>query len=154
MKSLLYLFLLPLLFLMSSCQSENDNVSPSEITEKWKLTQIVYTSTIAGKLNTPIAPPYEEIFELKADGTFRRYRSTGYEATGTYSVKQYSTNEYGYLAIFDDNTLTYHELADYRQYSFTKGQVYLRQLSTDVLVESYIAADGPAFYYHKIEGRE
>jgi hypothetical protein len=68
--------------------------------------------------------------------------------------KQYSNDEQGFLAAFDDKTLTYHDLPGYRQYSYTEGQVYFRQVSAEQLVESYIAADGPSFVYRKIKEQE
>jgi len=109
---------------------------------------------IAGQADKPVPPPYEEILELKSDSTFSRHRSTGYAPTGTYTVKRYAPDDYGILATFNDKTLSYHELPDFRQHSFTEGQVYFRQLELNVLVESYVAADGPAFYYHRIQGKE
>jgi hypothetical protein len=112
---------------------------------------VVYTSIVSGQANTATEPPYEEILELKADGTFRRYRSTGYEATGTYLAKQYSAGEQGFIATFNDKSLTYHDLPGYRQYSHAEGQVYFRQVSAEQLVETYIATDGPSFVYQRIK---
>ncbi len=116
MKTLLYLFSLSFMLLVLGCKDsqvrpiQEQQARLSQSTEKWKLAQVVYTSMVSGQVNTPTAPPYEEILELKADGTFRRYRSTGYEATGTYLAKQYSLEEQGFLASFDDKTLAYHDL--------------------------------------------
>ncbi len=162
MKPTLYLFSLSLLLLLVGCQSNDAQVSPvqeeqaslSQPTEKWKLTQVVYTSMIAGQANTTAQPPYEEMLELKADGTFRRYRSNGYEAIGTYSAKQYSADEQGFLATFEDKSQAYHDLPGYRQYSHAEGQVYFRQVKADQLVESYQAADGPSFVYQKLKEQE
>ena len=113
-----------------------------------------YTNMIAGQADKPVPPPYEEILELKSDSTFRRHRSTGYEATGTYAVKKYAPDDYGFLTTFNDKALSYHELPGFRQNSFTEGQVYFRQLEPNVLVESYVAADGPAFYYHRVQDKK
>ena len=113
-----------------------------------------YANMMAGQSDKSVPLPYEEILELNSDSTFKRHRSTGYEATGTYTVKRYAPDDYGILATFNDKTLSYHELPDFRQDSFTEGQVYFRQLEPNVLVENYVAADGPAFYYHRVQDRE
>ncbi len=126
----------------------------SPVVERWKLTRVVQTSMIAGKADTSMAPPYEETLELRADSTFRRVRSNGYQATGKYTTKRFGPDDQGILATFDDPTLSYHELPGYRQNSMTEGEVYLRQQGPGVLVESYVAADGPAFYYEKVKERE
>lgn len=154
MKTLLYWLSLPLVLLIFSCQSSDENITPVQIMGKWKLIQVSYTSMIAGQPDSTISPPYEEILELRADSTFRRYRSTGYEATGTFSLRQYGRDEVGILANFTDKTLSYHDLPDYRQFSYTEGQVYFRQVELDILVESYMASDGPSFYYQKIKDQE
>ena len=154
MKTRLYSFCLPLMFLLLSCQPKDNQPVSSPLVGKWKLTKVEYTSMLAGKPNKVVAPPYEEIFELKADSTFRRYRSTGYEATGTYSARQYSAEERGILATFNDKSLSYHELPGHRQNSFTQGQVFLQQVEPGLLMESYVAADGPSFYYQKTTDKE
>ncbi|HEX8528952.1 MAG TPA: hypothetical protein VF646_02980, partial [Cytophagales bacterium] len=91
---------------------------------------------------------------LRADSTFRRVRSNGYQATGKYTTKRFGPDDEGILATFDDPALSYHELPGYRQNSMTEGHVYLRQQGPGVLVESYVAADGPAFYYEQVKERE
>ncbi len=162
MKALLYLLSLLFMLLVSGCQStENqmtpptkDQISRTLVTEKWKLTEVVYTSMVAGKANSSTPPPYEEILELKADSTFRRYRSTGYEATGTYTFKQYGADDYGFIATFNNKTLSYHDMPGYRQYSHAEGQVYFRKQGENKLVESYIAADGPSFVYGKVTNQD
>jgi hypothetical protein len=96
-------------------------------------------------------PPYQETIEFRADSTFRRFRSNGYEATGKYTTRRFGPDDQGILATFDDPKLSYHELSGTRQNSATEGEVYLRQQGPDVLVESYVASDGPAFYYEKVK---
>jgi hypothetical protein len=126
----------------------------SPVVERWKLTRVVHTSMIAGKADTSSAPPYQETIELRADSTFRRFRSNGYEATGKYTTRRFGPDDQGFLATFDDPKLSYHELSGTRQNAATEGEVYLRQQGPDVLVESYVAADGPTFYYEKVKERE
>lgn len=126
----------------------------SPVVERWKLTRVVQTSMIAGKADTSVAPPYQETIEFRADSTFRRIRSNGYEATGKYTTKRFGPDDQGILAIFDDPALSYHELSGTRQHSATEGEVYLRQQGPGVLVESYVASDGPAFYYEQVKERE
>ncbi len=156
-----------LVLLLASCHSPNNQQAPddqpagptnapmgaktaaAQVVERWKLTRVVQPSMIAGKADTSSAPPYQEIIELRADSTFRRTRSNGYAATGKYTTKRFGPGDEGLLATFDDPKLSYHELPGYRQNSHTEGEVYLRQESPGVLVESYAAADGPAFYYEK-----
>lgn len=170
MKNILYAFSLLLVLLPAGCQSNGNQQSTenrgagadttataaaaSPVVERWKLTRVVQTSMLAGKTDTASAPPYQETIELRADSTFRRTRSNGYAATGTYTTKRFGPGDQGILATFDDPTLSYHELPGFRQNSATEGQVYLRQESPGVLVESYVAADGPAFYYEKVQERE
>ena len=172
MKDIVYAFPVLLLLLLAGCQSNGnqqaaDNppagadtasteaqTTDSPVVERWKLTRVVQTSMIAGKADTSSAPPYEETIELRADSTFRRTRSNGYQATGKYTTRQFGPGDQGILATFDDPKLSYHELPGYRQNSATEGEVYLRQESPGVLVESYVAADGPAFYYEKVKERE
>jgi hypothetical protein len=106
---------------------------------------------VAGKPATTQAPPYGETFQLRADSTFRRTRSNGYAATGKYTFVQYGPDDYGFLATFDNPQLSYHELPGHpdKFRSYTEGQVYLRQTEPGVLVESYVASDGPSFVYRR-----
>ncbi len=173
MKDILYLIPLLFVLILVGCQSPGDKQSgevaqggadstrgreaktaDSPVVERWKLTRVVQTSMIAGKADTSIAPPYEETIEFRADSTFRRFRGNGYEATGRYTTKRFGPDDQGILATFDDPKLSYHELSGTRQHSNTEGEVYLRQQGPDVLVESYVASDGPAFYYEKVKERE
>ena len=127
MKSLFSAIFLVLVFITSSCQSQDDVISPAGVAGKWQLTKVQATSMMANEPSTAQEPPYQEFFELKADGTFRRYRSNGYEATGTFAPVNYGADDQGILLTFADPELTYHDLPSFRQYSYTKGQVYLRQ---------------------------
>ncbi len=158
MKILAYSLALLILLAASGCGSKEDTVSPASGTDraastsvvgKWQLVHVQPTSMISGQPATPQAPPYREIFELKADGTFRRTRSDGYEATGKYTFVRYGEADYGILATFDNPELSYHELPGQpgKFASYTKGQVYLRQTEPGVLAESYVATDGPSFIY-------
>src|SRR4051812_24185483 len=133
MKTFLSLISLLLSFmLVLSCQSKVDNITPSETIEKWKLVKITETGLMPEREMPSL--PYEEIYEFKSDSTFRRVRSNGYEATGTFSVQHYGQDEYGFIARFDDNELGYQELPPYGKiYPYSKGQVYLRQLKSDEL---------------------
>lgn len=153
MKVRFFSFFLLFTLFMGGCQSKDNKVSTATIGERWKLVEVRYANMMAGQSDKLMPPPYEEILELKRDSTFRRHRSTGYEATGTYTTQRYAPDDYGILATFHDKTLSYHELPGLRQDSFTEGQVYFRQIEPDVLVESYVAADGPAFYYHRIKDK-
>lgn len=172
MKNIAYAFPVLLVLLLAGCQSNGNQQSTDNppagadtastaaqtpgpaVVERWKLARVVQTSMVAGKADTSTAPPYEETIELRADSTFRRTRSNGYEATGTYTTQRFGPDDQGILARFDNPELSYHELPGYRQNSTTEGEVYLRQQGPDVLVESYVAADGPAFYYEKTKERE
>lgn len=172
MKIILYSLPLLLVLVLAGCQAGQDKQTPddqqppaadspggakttdSPVVQTWKLTRVVQTSMIAGKRDTASAPPYQETLELRADSTFRRTRSNGYVATGKYTTKQFGPGDQGILATFDDPKLSYHELSGQRQNAMTEGEVYLRQESPDVLVESYVAADGPAFYYQRVKARE
>lgn len=154
MKAILFSFSLSFTLFVCACQPKDSQVATTSSGERWKLVEVRYASMIAGQSDKSVPLPYEEMLELKSDRTFSRQRSTGYAATGTYAVKRYAPDDYGILATFDDKTLSYHELPDFRQHSFTEGQVYFRQLEPNVLVESYVAADGPAFYYHRVQGEE
>ncbi len=139
--------------LVLSCQSKEGNTTSSETIEKWKLVKITETGLMPEREISSL--PYEEIYEFKSDSTFRRYRSNGYEATGTYSVQHYGQDDYGFIAKFDDTESSYHELPPYgKLYSYTKGQVYLKQSKLDELIESYIASDGPSFYYLKVKDKD
>jgi hypothetical protein len=173
MKDILYLIPLLCVLVLAGCQSPEGKQSGdaqqagadstggggaktagSPVVERWKLARVVHTSMIAGKADTSSAPPYQETIEFRADSTFRRVRSNGYEATGKYTTRRFGPDDQGLLATFDDPKLSYHELSGTRQNSATEGEVYLRQQGPGVLVESYVASDGPAFYYEKVKERE
>jgi hypothetical protein len=163
MKILLYTFSVLLLLTALGCGSKEADVSPgsdpaasSSLAGKWQLVHVQPTSMIAGQPVTPQAPPYQEIFELKTEGTFRRTRSNGYEATGTYTLVRYGADDYGILATFDNPGLSYHELPGHpdKIRSYTEGQVYLRQTQPGVLSESYMASDGPSFIYRPAAAQE
>jgi antibiotic biosynthesis monooxygenase (ABM) superfamily enzyme len=109
---------------------------------------------VAGKPNTPVAPPYEEYFEFKADSTFVRHRYNGYRATGTYSIQPSDGNTYAVIAKFDNKELSYHEISGEKQYAYIEGQVYLQQTAPDKLVESYMASDGDSFVYQKVTDKD
>jgi hypothetical protein len=161
MKTSMGVFSLLILITALGCGSKEDFVSPEEagtklgasslasIIGKWQLDHVQPTSMIAGQTGTSQAPPYRETFELKADSTFRRTRSNGYEATGKYTFVRYGPDDQGILATFDNPELSYHELPGHpdKIWSYTKGQVYLRQTESGVLTESYMASDGPSFVY-------
>jgi len=154
MKTLLlipfYLILIPILV---SCQSKENTLDRPSITGKWQLIKIVPTSMIAGKAGTPSTPSYTEIYEFKADSTFRRYRSTGYEATGTYVVELANTN-HTIIATFANKELNFHDLPGQKYYPYTNELVYFEHTEPDVLMESYMASDGPSFYYQRIREKE
>ena len=151
MKTLLFSFHLLLFCLALGCQPKED-VTPTQIAGKWKLTGVLYRSQIAGQPSSPPqSPPYEEAYEFKSDNTFKRYRSNGYQATGTYAAQHYGEDDHGIVVAFDDEELSYHELVSYKVYSYEKGKVYLRQTGPDVLIESYIASDGPEFQYRRVK---
>ena len=119
------------------------------------MTGVEYVSQIAGQPSLPPqSPPYEETYEFRSDSTFKRYRSDGYQAMGTYSTQRYGEDERGIVVTFDDKELSYHELSHGKIYSHQKGQVYLRQTEPNVLVESYVASDGPAFHYRRVENKK
>ncbi len=161
MKIILYSFSLLMLLTGLGCASNEDTVSPeansapassTSLIGKWQLTHFQHTSMVAGTPAKPEAPPYQETFELNADSTFRRYRSNGYEATGTYTFVQYGAGDSGILATFDNPGLSYHALPGQpgKIHSYTRGQVYLRHTGPGVLVESYAASDGPSFHYRQV----
>jgi hypothetical protein len=168
MKRLAYTFSLLILLTALGCGSEEDAVVPegtgtagagsfpAAVIGKWQLVGVQPTSMIAGKPATVQVPPYGETFELRADSTFRRTRSNGYAATGKYTLVQYGPGDYGILATFDSPQLSYHELPGYpdKFRSYTEGQVYLRQTEPGVLVESYMASDGPSFLYRQQAAQE
>ncbi len=148
-----------MLLTVLGCGSKEDVVSPegagtalaepATVVGKWQLVHVQYTSMIAGQPTTLRAPLYQETFEFKADSTFRRTRSNGYVATGTYTFVRHGADDSGILATFDNPELSYHEVPGFTHkfYSSTKGQVYFRQNEPGVLVESYVAFDGPSFIY-------
>ncbi len=161
MKTLLRILSLLILLTALGCGSKEDIVFPEDagttlnasslasIIGKWQLEHVQPTSMIARQPSTSQVPPYRETFELKADSTFRRTRSNGYEATGKYTFVRYGPDDQGILATFDNPELSYHELPGQpdKIWSYTKGQVYLRQTEPGVLTESYLASDGPSFVY-------
>jgi hypothetical protein len=159
MKILLYFFSL-LLLTVAGCASDESTVFPeanstpasaASLAGKWQLIHFAHTSMVAGKPGKPETPPYQETIEFRADSTFRRYRSNGYEATGTYTFVQYGAGDSGILATFDNPDLSYHELPGQpdKIRSYAEGKVYLRQTGPGVLVESYAASDGPSFHYRQ-----
>ncbi|MBD0254231.1 MAG: hypothetical protein ICV83_00820 [Cytophagales bacterium] len=163
MKILRYTFSLLILLTALGCGSKEDAVAPegtgtalaesfpAAVVGKWQLVGVQPTSMVAGKPAATQAPPYQETFDLRADSTFRRTRSNGYAATGKYTFVQYGPEDYGILATFDNPRLSYHELPGHpdKFRSYTEGQVYLRQTEPGVLVESYVASDGPSFIYRQ-----
>jgi hypothetical protein len=129
-----------LVLLLAGCQSNQTRETPDDrpadtgnaptpaettgpaVVERWKLTRVVQPSMIAGKADTSSAPPYQETIELRADSTFRRTRSNGYEATGKYTTRRFGPDDQGILATFDDPKLSYHELSGTRQNSPRKAR--------------------------------
>ncbi len=165
MKIFLYSFSLLMLLTGLGCASDENTVSPeassvpasaASLAGKWQLAHFLHTGMVAGKPGKPETPPYQETFEFRADSTFRRYRSNGYEATGTYTFVQYGAGDSGILATFDNPDLSYHELPGQpgKIRSYAKGKVYLRQTGPGVLVESYAASDGPSFHYRQSVGQD
>lgn len=151
---LLSSFLLLLLGVLTSCQSQEEDIKPSDLTGRWQLVSIVHTSMVAGQPDASENPPYQELLLLDSDNTFKRSRSTGYEATGTYRAQQYDKGDRGVLLHFENGELSYHQLSGNRVNSYQRGEVYLRQEQPDVLVESYKASDGPSFIYHRVKTAE
>ena len=84
---------------------------------------------------------YTEIYEFNADSTFRKYRSDKWEAKGTYTSKYFSDDDYGIIATYNNKELSYSK----------EAQVYFRKVELDLLVESYMASDGPSYYYQRIK---
>jgi hypothetical protein len=168
MKFLIYTFSLLILFTALGCGSKEDVVAPEgagtalaessrdAVVGKWQLVGVQHAGMVAGKPATTQAPPYQETFQLRADSTFLRTRSNGYAATGKYTFVQYGPDDQGILATFDNPALSYHELPGHpgKFRSYTEGQVYLRQTEPGVLVESYLASDGPSFIYRPQAARD
>lgn len=150
MKKVLLPCCLLLFSLLFSCQSVIDSISPEagKASEKWCLVQIIATGLTPAHA---IPLPYEETYEFNSDGTFLRYRSNGYKATGTYRDTLLSGSEPYIVVTFDNPELGYHDLGWFKH---PKAEVYLRKNESNELVESYIASDGPAFYYQKIQDKK
>jgi hypothetical protein len=154
MKIVLLPFYLLLLGLVFSCQSSEERVSPeagttpAQVSEKWRLVKIIGTG-LSPAHEIPFS--YEETYEFRANGTFRRYRSTGYEATGTYKDTLYDGNAPYVVVTFDQPELGYHGLSWFKH---PKAKVSLSKRKGNELVESYIAFDGPEFYYQKIDDKK
>ena len=152
MRPLLPIFCLLLFLLTSSCQNEEQIIS-SEITGKWQLVQIIQHSMVSGKSDVVEEPSYLEIYEFQPDGSFVRYRSNNNEITGTYTISQ-DAGQKVVLASSESKELGCHDLNVEVICIDKDGSVFFRQTDSNVLVESYVASDGPSFIYQRITSEE
>ena len=142
------LWLLP--FLVLSCQSEHvdEKKIETQMVGTWQLAEIISHSMIAGQPDQTTKPSVDEFYHFYSDNTFKRTRSSGYEATGTYAFKEFSADESGVLLTFDSKDLCFHEV--YNTQVSHPQEIFIRQTGTTSISESYIAADGPTYRYEKI----
>lgn len=155
MKNTLTTFLFILILSVVGCQQKEDVMEPAQITGQWQLMRVEGTNMIANQPpSLPSDPLYQEILEFKSDGTFTRSRSNGYRATGTYSQVHYGKDDFGVLAIFTNPDLNYQNLPTtpvLQQSSGYNGQLYLRQIKPNELMEDHRAFDGYNFFYQKVK---
>lgn len=135
---LLTLFVLACTLL--ACSSSKDapmqNDTPNTIVGKWQLDRMV-----AGWTNT-VTPgdqlDFESFYEFKADGTFRKYYSTGEEASGTYLQSQKEDGLYLELSYPSPSDIII---------SCTPNQEYLQIMESGELYGGALPCDGPGVYY-------
>lgn len=147
MNRIFALGFLVVLLLSAGCQSNNDvkkfdNTAQKEkaasITGKWQLVKIIHGGT--SKEVSGDSLPYKEVYEFRPDNTFARVRPDGWEATGTYTKKKVDKEEF-IEATYQKAEQSYNN----------SNTVQLQQTSPDMIVESHLAYDGPAFYYQRIK---
>lgn len=142
MKTLLFALCLLSFLLFSNCQSNDQAHTAPQITGKWRLIKLEHGWT--GKTILAQTLPYQEIYEFNADNTFRKYRTDGWVATGTYAKKQLEEQNY-FEAAFEKQDLSS---------GCTAGKAYLQQLESDLLIEDNLACDGPKLYYQRVKDEE
>lgn len=152
MKNILTAFLLIFMLSVAGCQTKEDGVEPVHISGKWQLVRVEGTNMIANQPpSPPMDLPYQEIIEFKADSTFTRSRSNGYEATGSYTIVRNSNNNYEVQVTFTNSDLNYHDFPGFRQFSSSHGKLYLQQIKSDELVEDHRSHDGYNLFYQKVK---
>lgn len=126
-----------LLLLLLSCQSKEDEASPTSIPGKWQLTQVRADWTFVAGVTDSL--PYQETIDFHSNNTFEQSRSDGLVATGTYSILPVD----GYQIV----ELTYDN--NYPSLSET-NKAYLTKIENNQLVASYVFQDSPLHYYQKV----
>ena len=141
-QSLIALFLL---LAIGACKPQDTPTSMADIQQMidsgelkgtWKFSKMVASW---GNQETPAADfDYQEFYEFSADGTFRKYRSSGESDSGTYEVKDLSDGKYIITTYTEGATLPV---------SCTPGQEALKIEENGVLYGGALPCDGPALYY-------
>lgn len=133
-------FCLASIIFLTACQ-QNNNTNGPDIVGKWKLVS-QESNGLSPTRKIPL-PGYDEIYEFKKDGSFRLFRSDGWEETGTYTRKEID-NQIQIEATFSNNAIGF---------SCNAGKTLLKPDHNMLLVSS-AACDGPNLYYSKISGEE
>jgi len=135
MKTLIYLSI----FTLMACETDNDrDMQDSALTGRWQLVEV-----ISGWTNetTPASTlDYKEYYDFGADSTVRKYRNTGEEALGNYTVEDKSDGIYIKIIYNDPTTDLKATCGEHEFLRWEKGKLYGGSLP----------CDGPGLNYEKI----
>ncbi|WP_242916129.1 hypothetical protein [Pontibacter liquoris] len=100
MKRLLRAFtLLFVVVFAAACNADKEEVAPVTFTGTWQLA--TYEPGLVGRVYSANELTYQQYYTLSADSTFRKFRSSGEEATGTFTRKYRDGKNYIALEYLD-----------------------------------------------------
>lgn len=131
---------LPFLLIIIACSSSDQ--SDNSITGKWELTSL--TAGFSNNTMDADQLEYQEYYEFFDSGKFRKYRSTGQEASGSYEKEILSDGEY-YKLVYNEGESHLKESC---------GENEFLKLENGTLNGGSLPCDGPGLTYSKFQDVE
>lgn len=137
---------------ITSCDTDHDvmpaenEMLSTELIGTWQLDS--YMPGLMGGVYSSKTLEYQQYYTLSADSTFRKFRSTGEEATGTFTKKYWDGKPY-----FEMEFLEIRELAGGFSIasSCSPGKTYLYLDANGTLSDNNLACDAGNFIYKRIK---